>query len=170
MYAYDRTNRKWISLNTTKLSYDPASWGYNTAGTHDMGYTGSYFYGSSGLPVEDQKLYDSSNPSSVTGTIKQPDTPDFTKPKFKSATATLTSSKLSLTWSMDSKSCPCYEYEITIQSVTTSGNKTIHTYITSRPEVTNYSYSSTFKGQYLIIIKAKSISKADLSYNISKTI
>ena len=31
MYALDKNYKKWISLNTTKLSYDPASWGYNTA-------------------------------------------------------------------------------------------------------------------------------------------
>ena len=170
MYAYDRTNRKWMSLNKTRLSYDPASWGYNTAGTHDIGYTTSYFYGSSGLPVEDQQVYDSSNPSSVTGTIKQPDSPNFTKPSFKSVSATLTSSILTIIWRIDPKSCPCYEYEITVQIVASSGRKTIHTYITSRPEQTSYIYSSTFKGSYLINIKAKSISKEDVSYSISKIV
>jgi len=170
MYAYDRTNRKWMSLNTTKLSYDPASWGYNTAGTHDIGYTSSYFYGSTGLPVDDQKAYDESNPSSVTGTIKQPDSPDFAKPSFKSFTATLTASRLSINWSIDTKSCPCYEYEITVSLKATSGNKVIHTYITSRPETTSYAYSSTFKGTYLINIKAKSISKVDITSTLTKTI
>ena len=170
MYAYDRTNRKWMSLNKTRLSYDPASWGYNTAGTHDIGYTTSYFYGSSGLPVEDQKVYDSSNPTSVTGSIKQPDTPSFTKPSIKSFTATLTSTRLSINWSINSNSCPCYEYEITIQLKATSGNKNIHTYITSRPEESSYIYSSTFKGTYLITIKAKSISKVEVSSTLTKTI
>ena len=170
MYAYDRTNRKWMSLNKTRLSYDPASWGYNTAGTHDIGYTTSYFYGSSGLPVEDQKVYDSSNPTSVTGSIKQPDTPSFTKPSIKSFTATLTSTRLSINWSINSNSCPCYEYEITIQLKATSGNKVIQTYITSRPEQTSYIYSSTFKGTYLITIKAKSISKVEISSTLTETI
>ena len=73
-------HKKWISLDTTTLSYDPPSWGYDTAGTHDMGYTSSYFYGSTGLPVDNQKSYDASNPQWVKGTIKQPSTPDFTKP------------------------------------------------------------------------------------------
>lgn len=170
MYVYDRTNRKWISLNTTKLSYDPASWGYNTAGTHDIGYTTNYFYGSSGLPVEDQKAYDASIPSSITGSIKQPDTPSFAKPSFKSTSATLTSTKMTINWSIDSKSCPCYEYEITVQLKVTSGNKNIHTYITSRPEESSYIYSSTFKGTYLITIKAKSISKVEISSTLTETI
>ena len=170
MYVYDRTNRKWISLNTTKLSYDPASWGYNTAGTHDIGYTTNYFYGSSGLPVEDQKTYDASIPSSITGSIKQPDTPSFAKPSFKSTSATLTSTKMTINWSIDSKSCPCYEYEITVQLKVTSGNKNIHTYITSRPEESSYIYSSTFKGTYLITIKAKSISKVEISSTLTETI
>ena len=170
MYVYDRTYRKWISLNTTKLSYDPASWGYNTAGTHDIGYTSTYFYGSTGLPVEDQKAYDSSNPSSVTGTIKQPDTPSFSTPSFKSATAALTSSRLIINWNIDPQSCPCYEYEIEIQLKGTTSNKVIHTYITSRPEENSYVYSSTFKGTYIIIIKAKSISKQNAFYSLTKTI
>ena len=36
MYAFDRNKQKWISLNTTKLSFDPPSWGYDTAGTHEF--------------------------------------------------------------------------------------------------------------------------------------
>jgi len=170
MYAYDRTHRKWISLNKTTLSYDPASWGYNTAGTHDMGYTGSYFFGSTGLPVEDQKAYDASNPSSVTGTINQPDSPSFIKPKFKSVTVTLTKTRLTINWSIDPKSCPCYEYEITVKQMSASGGKVVHTYITSRPEQTSYVYSSSFSGTYLIVIIGKSISKDKNSYGISKII
>ena len=170
MYAYDRVNRKWISLNTTRLSYDPASWGYNTAGTHDIGYTTNYFYGSTGLPVEDQKAYDESNPSYVIGTIKQPDTPSFTKPSFKSYSVTLTSTKLTINWSIDPKSCPCYEYEIKVQVGTQTGLKTIHTNTISRPEQTSYTYSSTFSGVYVALVTAKSISMEQATYGESKTI
>jgi len=114
MYALDLVYKKWISLNKTTLSYDLASWGYDTAGTHEMGYTNYYFYGSTGLPVDDQKLYDSSNPSSVTGTINQPDTPNFNKPVIKSIIVTLTTSLMSINWIIDSKSCLCYQYQIQI--------------------------------------------------------
>ena len=170
IYAYDRTYKKWISLNKTRLSYDPASWGYNTAGTHEIGFTNNYFYGSSGLPVDDQKEYDSSNPSYVIGTITQPDNPDFALPNFKTFEATISTNKISITWEVDSKSCPCYSYTITVQQSTGSGYKTIHSHITSRPEATNYVYISTFKGTYKIIIKAYSISNDIVSKEIIKTI
>ena len=34
MYTFDKNYKKWVSLDTTTLAYDPASLGYNTAGTH----------------------------------------------------------------------------------------------------------------------------------------
>ena len=92
MYAYDRVSKAWVSLNTSTLAYDPASWKYNTAGTHEIGYTKDYFYGSAGLPVDDQKVYDASNPLNIKGTINQPNSPSFGKPVFKSASAFMTTS------------------------------------------------------------------------------
>ena len=54
MYVYDMMKKKWLSLNKSTLYYDPEEWGYDTAGTHDIGFTKNYFYGSSGLSVDDQ--------------------------------------------------------------------------------------------------------------------
>ena len=164
MYAYDKSYEKWISLNTTKLSYDPASWGYNTAGTHEIGYTNNYFFGSSGLPVDDQKLYDESNPKSVTGTITQPELPDFEKPVITSLSADITSSKLTIYWNYDSKKCPCYQYHIDISQ----NNKKLHSYLSYRPEILKYEYSSNFKGTYKITLTCDAISNESASKSITK--
>ena len=170
MYAYDRTYKKWISLNTTRLSYDPASWGYNTAGTHDIGYTNNYFYGSSGIPVDDQKIYDASNPTYVKGTISQPNVPDFNTPVFKSFSVDMTISKLTVKWQMDSTSCPCYQYIVSIYQVTSTSIKLILLDKSIRPEETSHIYSMAFKGEYKISLKCNSISGSSTTRSISKSI
>ena len=170
MYAYDRTYKKWISLNTAKLSFDPASWGFNTAGTHDIGYTTNYFFGSSGLPVDDQKVYDANNPTYVTGTISQPNTPDFNTPVFKSASADLTSTKLTVKWEIDSTSCPCYQYVIDINKIVSGSLKNVLSDLTIRPEETSRSFSMAFKGEYRISLKCNAISGSSTSRTISKSI
>lgn len=151
MYAYDKEYKKWISLDTATLSYDPVSWEYDTAGTHEIGFTSNYFYGSSGIPVDDQKIYDASNPDSVKGTIKQPVTPDFTSPKFKSFTATLSKTQLKINWSIDSKTCPCYSYQVIVSKYDSGSysNILVNKQI-SKPEETSYNQFSSFSGNYLI--------------------
>ncbi len=169
MYAYDRSYKKWISLNSSRLSFDPPEWNYDTAGTHEIGYTNDYFYGSSGLPVDDQKVYDSKHPA-IVGTIKQPNTPNFIQPTFKLLLATITSTKLTVEWQITTNTCPCYEYIITIQQSSNSQYKTIHTYTTSRPEQKTYTYTSSFKGTYKIGVKANAISGTQVYKEITKTI
>ena len=151
MYAYDRTYKKWISLPTTTLSYDPPSWGFNTAGTHDIGYTSTYFYGSSGLPVDDQKVYDANNPERVKGTITQPDLPTFDNPAFSSFSVTLTTRTMTIKWSLDSKATPCYKYQFQILKYVDNVYKNMLTYVSVRPEETQYVYTNTFKGKYEVI-------------------
>ena len=168
MYVYDKNYKKWISLPTTTLAYDPASWGFNTAGTHDMGYTTTYFYGSSGLPVDDQKLYDASNPERITGTINQPNTPTFAKPIFSSLTVNLKQKSLTVTWKMDSKTTPCYQYKIEVSLYSSSAYKVIHTYISYRPEETSYVYNSNFVGKYKIVMTCTAISNESISQTIFK--
>ena len=173
MYAYDKEYKKWISLDTTTLSYDAASWGYDTAGTHEIGFTSNYFYGSSGLRVDNQETYDASNPNAITGTIRQPEVPDFTSPKFKSFTATLTKSKISINWSMDSKTSPCYSYQIVVlkyDSISRSYRDVIVNYPISRPEETSYIYSSTFSGTYLIRVTCNALSGESTFESVSKSI
>jgi hypothetical protein len=170
MYTYDRTYKKWISLNSTQLSFDPAEWKFDTSGTHEIGYTNNYFYGSAGLPVDNQKEYDENYPAAIIGSIMQPKTPNFIEPTFKYLLATITSTKITIDWEITSNTCPCYEYEITIQQSNNSGYKTIHTYTTSRPEQKTYTYTSSFKGTYKIGIKANAISATQIYKEITKTI
>jgi len=172
MYAYDKEYKKWISLNTTTLSYDPAYWGYDTAGTHEIGYTSNYFFGSSGLPVDDQKIYDASSPTSIKGTITQPNTPDFKSPKFISLSATLSETKLSISWSIDSKTCPCYSYQVTvlIYDSKNSSYKLILNKQIPRPEEKSYNYYSSFNGKYQIRVKCFALCGDSPLETISKSI
>ena len=170
IYAYDKVYRKWISLEKSKLFYDPSSWGNNTIGTHDIGYAKYYFYGSSGLPVEDQKEYDESNPESIIGTITQASTPNFLEPQFKSLNAILTENKITINWEVDLKTCPCYEYTIYIYKYSSTEYEFIYSYVISRPEENSYSFSSPFKGNYLVNIECKGISNFLISESVYKHI
>ena len=157
MYAFDKSYQKWISLATSTLSYDPSSWGYNTAGTHDIGYTTNYFYGSSGIPVDNQKVYDDRNPPKV-GTISQPATPNFSKPQFDFLNIGLNSNYMTIFWRMNSKTTPCYKYEIKIYNYKNNAYKLLHTYISYKPEDNKYVYSSYFGGKYQVSATCYSIS------------
>ena len=159
MYVYDMMKKKWLSLNKSTLSYDSEELEYNTAGTHDIGYTKNYFYGSSGLSVDDQKLYDASNPEKVTGTINQPEEPDFEKPKFEFVEVDLKFNSLSVIWSVDSKSTPCYKYQIDVFIKSGLTYKNFFSYISHKPEQTKYFYESEFKeGDYQIRMSCEAIS------------
>ena len=172
MYVYDKTYEKWISLNTSSLYYDPVSWGYNTARTHDIGYTSNYFYGSSGLPVDDQKLYDASNPERITGTIKQPENPDFEEPKFNSVDVDLKVNALTVKWNIDSTSTPCYNYKIDISYKSGGEYKLVHNYVSYKPEDSEYVYKSStnFKGYYQIKVTCVAISNKSITETLYKQI
>ena len=171
IYAYDRKIRKWISLNRSTLSYDPPSLQYDTIGTHQFGYEKNYFYGSSGLPVEDQKIYDEINPESIEGNITQSPAPLFEEPAFKSLNAVATQEKITINWEIDPKTCPCYEYGIYIYRYSKTEYEFVYNYVTSRPEVTSYSYSEPpFSGNYLITLECKGISNFLYSDSVYKSI
>lgn len=168
IYALDKTSNKWISLDTVTLSYDPASWGFNTAGTHDFGYTTNYFYGSSGLPVEDQKVYDSQNPERIIGSITQPTTPNFGKPEFDFVTVGLSSKEMTIIWRMNSKSTPCYKYKIDILNYAKNSYQLLHTYTSYKPEDNKYVFSSSFSGKYQVSVKCDAISNDSVSKTVNK--
>ena len=170
MYAYDISYKKWISLNTTRLSYDPASWGYNTAGTHEIGFTKDYFFGSSGLPVDDQKLYDESIPASITGTIIQPELPDFEKPEITSLIADIASNKIIVSWSYDSKKCPCYKYHLDIFQMVNNKVRNSITFDTILSETSKFESNNEFKGIYNITLTCYCISNESVSKSITETI
>ena len=161
MYVFDMMKNKWLSLNKSTLSYDPEEWEYDTAGTHDIGYTKNYFYGSSGQSVENQKLYDASNPEKITGIINQPEEPDFEKPKFEFVEVDLKFNALTVTWSVDSKSTPCYKYQIDVFIKSGLTYKNLYSFISHKPEQTKYVYESEFKGgDYQIRMSCVPISNA----------
>ena len=167
MYVFDKVDNKWISLNTTRLYIDDHN---DTAGTHELGSTKDYFYASSGLPVDDQKSYDKTHPSSFTGTITQPETPSFSKPVFKSINVSLTQTKITITWSIDPTSTPCYKYLIEVFKDNNGGWGLIHSNISTRPEQQSYTYTAVFKGTYLAYLTCYSISNNIGVKYLNKTI
>ena len=167
MYVFDKVDKKWISINTTRLFIDDHN---DTAGTHELGCTKDYFYASSGLAVDDQKAYDKTHPSSFTGTITQPETPTFSKPAFKTLNFSLTQTKITITWSIDPTGTPCYKYLIEVFKDNNGGWGLIHSNITTRPEQQSYTYSAVFKGTYLAYLTCYSIfDKIGVKY-LNKTI
>ena len=160
MYVFDKEYQKWISINTTSLHIDDHN---DTAGTHILGCTKNYFYASSGLPVDDQKSYDKTHPSSFTCTITQPETPSFPKPVIKSIKVSLTQTKITINWSIDPTGSPCYEYYIEVFKQSEGGGwSLIHHHSTSRPKQQSYTYTAIFKGTYLAYVTYYSISDSVL--------
>ena len=171
IYVLDKTTKKWVSVDKTTLYVYWGAANGNTAGTSEYGFTSNYFYMSSGLPVDDQKKYDS-NKSSITGTIIQPESPDFTQPSIKSLDVTLTTTKMTINWSMDSKTSPCYQYILNIYIYNSQNNSysLIKNVKITRPEEKTYSFTSVFKGQYRLQFRCDSISNNYTRKSIEKTI
>ena len=170
MYVYDKMAKKWLSLDTTYLSVSLGAKNGDTAGTSELVFGSNYFYLSSGLPVDDQKEYDESHPTSITGTFTQPDNPDFEEPSFKSVNVTLTTTKMTINWSMDSKTSPCFKFILDIYSNNSPVYSLIKNVKITRPEVRAYSYSSVFKGKYRIDLQCNSISNINIFEIIEKEI
>ena len=122
------------------------------------------------IPVDDQKIYDASNPTYVKGTISQPNVPDFNTPVFKSFSVDMTTTKLTVKWEMDLTSCPCYQYVINIYKIVSGSLKQIVSDLTIRPEETSHIYSMAFKGEYRINLKCNAISGSSTTRSISKSI
>ena len=107
-------------------------------------------------------MYDESNPSSITGTITQPDNPDFIKPEFKTVSVTLTTSKLYVNWLMNLQTCPCYQYIIETFYLTNEGYKLIDRHF-SFPEDNKYEFSYNFKGEHKITVTCNAISNETIT-------
>ncbi len=71
IYVKDRNDGEWKYIEGTSLSYDDPKWGFNTAGTHDVGATTKYFFASAGGEVEDQVAYDAVRPLSAIFRVKK---------------------------------------------------------------------------------------------------
>ena len=147
MYVYDRTDKKWVSINTSALSYDK-----NAEGTLEIGFTSNHFYGYSGPKVEGAPIN-----NNVKGSITQPSSPETEGIQIKHVTISLTRKKMVITWVQYPESDPIYRNHITIESRTLLGYKTIHTKIMTRPEVSSYTYIGNFKGTYRVSLNQTSI-------------
>ena len=168
MYIFDHLYQKWISINKTTLSSEHHE---NSQGTHEFGYTKTYFYGSSGLPVEDQKLYDASMPEKITGTINQPDDPNFEKPLIKKISTTLYKKRMiGVYWEIDQNHPPCIQYIITTFKKNEQGiYKNLGSTYVYKPD-TNLVYSTyALAGQYAIYVKCTSILHTSYSKTIYQT-
>ena len=115
--------------------------------------------------------YDEINPESIEGNITQPPAPLFEEPAFKSLNAVVTQEKITINWEIDPTTCPCYEYGIYIYRYSKTEYEFVYNYVTSRPEVTSYSYSEPpFSGNYLITLECKGISNFLYSDSVYKSI
>ena len=162
IYAYDIEDKEWKSLATSKIYYDPASKKLNTAGTHEIGFTDEYFYGSSGLPVDDQKDYDATNPIYVKGAIKQKSQPEFQEVSLSIKAFATLKKYLNVSWSISKKGSPAYSFKVTIKQ----NDKDVHTYQTTRPEESSYKYTGNFFGIYKVTVEAVGI----FGQTVSKTV
>ena len=124
------------------------------------------------MPVDDQKLYDASNPDKIKGTIKQSETPDFEKPSFKSLDADFKTNGLTIKWSVDSTSTPCYNYRIDISYKSGGTYKLINSYVSYKPEETEYVYKSDtkFKGYFQIKLTCDAISNDSVTETLYRQI
>lgn len=163
VYAYDLEGKKWISLSNTKLHYDPSSRKLNTAGTHDLGFTDEYFYGSSGLAVDDQDSYDSSNPKYVSGSIKQNSVPEFQDVSLNVKGFVTLRYMFNVSWSVSKRGTPCYSYTVKV----TQNNNVVQTYTTTRPEETSFTFTGFFSGFYQITVEAVGIFGQTVSKSVT---
>ena len=167
MYTFDHSYKKWISMNTSTLYSEHHE---NSQGTHEFGYTSSYFYGSCGLPVNNQELYDASMPEVITGTINQPNEPKFLKSQFKSVTDNLTRNLLTLNWVLDETRPPCFTYNFSYSRKNSKGvYELIEDFNVDKPETTTFTFVRYFSGQYAIKIQCTSIFHISTVYTIYRT-
>jgi len=160
MYVYDRTDRIWVSINTTEIRYAEQK-----DISYEIGFTSSYFYGYSG-PKNEKEVIN----NKITGSIIQPSKPDTKGVKFTGFNIVLTSNKIIVNWKNNPNCDPVFRYSITIDYLTSSGYKTIHQKVITRPEVISYTYTGTFKGQYRVYLTQTSIFMTSNNQYLDKTV
>lgn len=160
MYIRD-LNKKWTSLNTTKLSYDHPSWGFNTKGLHEFGAENDYFWGRAGGNLDNQSEYDNNSDDYIIKTIQQPNYPDLNSLKISNFSISDTNDGYMFEWDLNSKSNPQLAYKIEIIDLT--NNSSIYTIEQTRPEINKCIYKNKLKGKYNI-----ELSVTDIFGNVEK--
>ena len=160
MYIRD-LNKNWTSLNTTKLSYDHPSWGFNTKGLHEFGAENEYFWGRAGGYLDNQSEYDSNSDDYIIKTIQQPNYPDLNSLKISNFSISDTNDGYMFEWDLNSKSNPQLAYKIEIIDLT--NNSSIYTIEQTRPEINKCIYKNKLNGKYNI-----ELSVTDIFGNVEK--
>lgn len=160
MYIRD-LNANWTSLNTSKLSYDYPSWGFNTKGIHEFGSEKDYFWGKAGGVLENQSEYDNNSVDYIIKTIQQPNNPNLDSIKISDFSISNTNDGYMFKWNLDSKSNPQLAYKIEIVDLTNSSS--IYTMEQTRPEINKFIYKNKLNGKYNI-----ELSVTDIFGNVEK--
>jgi hypothetical protein len=134
VYAFDLEKNDWLSLNTTRISYDPAEWKYNTAGTHEFGATAEYFWGVAGEYVADQAAYDAATLRSAKVSITQPDKPEMPESVIYDIAANAHDGGTKVQWKVWEMGAPVITTQIVLWDA--AGNP-IGVWAASRPELEN---------------------------------
>ena len=127
IYAYERKSKKWLSLNTSVMAYDPPEWGYETAGTHEFGAEADYFWGQAGEYVEDQKAYDAKMPRSLTVSINQPDMPETSVSEVTDLKVLNKNGHIEVSWEQSPNAAPVIKATVSVlnKNGRKTGSKTI---------------------------------------------
>ncbi len=134
VYAFDLEKNDWLSLNTTRISYDPVEWKYNTAGTHEFGATAEYFWGAAGEYVADQAAYDAATLRSAKVSITQPDKPEMPESVIYDIAANAHDGGTKVQWKVWEMGAPVITTQIVLWDA--AGNP-IGVWAASRPELEN---------------------------------
>ena len=161
IYTYDKIKQKWFSLDKMSLYY---SYMYpDKNGTHNLKITDEYFYGDAGEKVENQALYDSENPKILTGTIPQPDMPNFGNLSLD----TMCTDSTKLVWDFSKNNAPMLSFDTDIINMETMA---VTSYSCTRPEVRELSLETLSDGNYLIHTQFTDVFDRNLSYDYSVTV
>ena len=161
IYTYDKIKQKWFSLDKMSMYYSYMFPDKN--GTHNMEITDEYFYGSAGEKVENQALYDSHNPKFLTGTVSQPDMPDFGSLSLN----TMRTDNTKLVWDFSKNNAPILSFDTDIINTDTMA---VTSYSCTRPEIHELSLDTLSDGNYLIHTQFTDVFDRNLSYDYAVTV
>ena len=170
IYIFDHSYKKWISLNTSTIYSEKNE---NSQGTHEFGHSSSfisYIYGSSGLPVDDQELYDASMPENITGSIDQLEIPIFGDPLIRNIYTIGKGNMLTVSWDLDQRHTPCFSYNILFNKKIADGKyEKFEEYNVYRPEINSLDIVLYFKGEFEVEVVCNSILHTSHRLSVYKT-
>ena len=152
LYAYEDKQNKWHSFDEARISYDPASWGFNTAGTHEFGSDGESFWGKAGETVANQAAYDAKMPYNLTLSIDQPEKPAFPEGGVSGINIKAQGKKTIVSWEVPATYAPIYSYTVTAYD---NEDRKLAEAQTTRPERRSIEIAANESDIAKIVIKTK---------------